>query len=246
MNPPSKRSSQKRRQTVAFQSIGKSGPIAPPSNAGMRWLYSVVRPTGPSTIPAAPVSCGRSTAGGATLGCDGFIRLCAQPAPRLFRQRRSRVGDQRREEQRWDAMALFGCAPNRPLDYSGSAGLVWAINGGRSNAGMRWLYSVVRPTGPSTIPAAPVSCGRSTAGGATLGCDGFIRLCAQPAPRLFRQRRSRVGDQRREEQRWDAMALFGCAPNRPLDYSGSAGLVWAINGGRLPSYIEIGQSSTSQ
>jgi hypothetical protein len=33
---------------------------------------------------------------------------------------------------------------------------------------------------------------------------------------------------------------------RPLDYSGGAGLVWAINGGRLPSYIEIGQSSTSQ
>ena len=31
----------------------------------------------------------------------------------------------------------------------------------------------------------------------------------------------------------DAMALFGCAPKRPLDYSGSAGLLWAINGGRL-------------
>jgi hypothetical protein len=31
----------------------------------------------------------------------------------------------------WDAMALFGCAPKRPLDYSGSAGLLWAINGGR-------------------------------------------------------------------------------------------------------------------
>jgi hypothetical protein len=29
------------------------------------------------------------------------------------------------------------------------------------------------------------------------------------------------------------MALFGCAPQRPLDYSGSAGLIWAINGGRL-------------
>jgi hypothetical protein len=29
------------------------------------------------------------------------------------------------------------------------------------------------------------------------------------------------------------MALFGCAPKRPLDYSGSAGLLWAINGGRL-------------
>jgi hypothetical protein len=32
---------------------------------------------------------------------------------------------------------------------------------------------------------------------------------------------------------WDAMALFGCAPKRPLDYSGSAGLLWAIGGGRL-------------
>ena len=32
---------------------------------------------------------------------------------------------------------------------------------------------------------------------------------------------------------WDAMALFGCAPRRPLDYSGCAGLLWAINGGRL-------------
>ena len=32
---------------------------------------------------------------------------------------------------------------------------------------------------------------------------------------------------------WNAMALFGCAPKRPLDYSGSAGLLWAINGGRV-------------
>jgi len=32
---------------------------------------------------------------------------------------------------------------------------------------------------------------------------------------------------------WDAMTLFGCAPSRPLDYSGVAGMVWAINGGRL-------------
>ena len=31
----------------------------------------------------------------------------------------------------------------------------------------------------------------------------------------------------------DGMALFGCAPKRPLDYLGSAGLLWAINGGRL-------------
>ena len=32
---------------------------------------------------------------------------------------------------------------------------------------------------------------------------------------------------------WDAIALFGCAPRRPLDYSASAGLLWAMNGGRL-------------
>ena len=32
---------------------------------------------------------------------------------------------------------------------------------------------------------------------------------------------------------WDAMALFGCAPKRPLDYSGNAGLLWAINGSRI-------------
>ena len=36
----------------------------------------------------------------------------------------------------WDAMALFGCAPKRPLDYSGSAGLLWAINGS-IGAGLR-------------------------------------------------------------------------------------------------------------
>jgi hypothetical protein len=32
---------------------------------------------------------------------------------------------------------------------------------------------------------------------------------------------------------WDAVALFGWCRHRPLDHSGSAGLLWAINGGRL-------------
>jgi len=39
--------------------------------------------------------------------------------------------------------------------------------------------------------------------------------------------------ERAAELGWDAMALFGCAPKRPLDYLGSAGLLWAINGGKL-------------
>jgi hypothetical protein len=29
------------------------------------------------------------------------------------------------------------------------------------------------------------------------------------------------------------MTLFGCCRHRPLDRAGSAGLLWAINGGRL-------------
>jgi hypothetical protein len=32
---------------------------------------------------------------------------------------------------------------------------------------------------------------------------------------------------------WDAVALFGCRRERPLEHLGSAGLLWAINGGRL-------------
>jgi hypothetical protein len=39
--------------------------------------------------------------------------------------------------------------------------------------------------------------------------------------------------ERAAELGWDAVALFGCRRNRPLMYSGGAGLVWAINGGRL-------------
>jgi hypothetical protein len=32
---------------------------------------------------------------------------------------------------------------------------------------------------------------------------------------------------------WDAVALFGCCRDGPLDRPRSAGLLWAINGGRL-------------
>jgi hypothetical protein len=32
---------------------------------------------------------------------------------------------------------------------------------------------------------------------------------------------------------WDALTLFGCCRHRPLDRPGGAGLLWAINGGRL-------------
>jgi hypothetical protein len=32
---------------------------------------------------------------------------------------------------------------------------------------------------------------------------------------------------------WDTLTLFGCCRDRPLVHSGSAGLLWVINGGRL-------------
>src|SRR5215471_21851744 len=51
-------------------------------------------------------------------------------------------------------------------------------------------------------------------------CHSFLS-----ASECWAERAARLG--------WDAMALFGCAPRRPLDYSASAGLLWAISGGRL-------------
>ena len=39
--------------------------------------------------------------------------------------------------------------------------------------------------------------------------------------------------ERAAELGWDARALFGCHRNYPLTHLGSAGLLWAINGGKL-------------
>src|SRR5215467_11379268 len=39
--------------------------------------------------------------------------------------------------------------------------------------------------------------------------------------------------ERAAELGWDARALFGCHRNYPLMHLGSAGLLWAINGGKL-------------
>jgi len=38
---------------------------------------------------------------------------------------------------------------------------------------------------------------------------------------------------RAAELGWNAATLFGCRRARPLDHPGGAGLLWAINGGRL-------------
>jgi hypothetical protein len=51
---------------------------------------------------------------------------------------------------------------------------------------------------------------------------------------------------------WNALALFGCYRTRPLEHLGSAGLLWAINGGKLVelhrdwAVIERGQDKSRQ
>ena len=39
--------------------------------------------------------------------------------------------------------------------------------------------------------------------------------------------------EREERLGWGAYELFGCRPTRPLEYLGIAGLLWAVNGGRI-------------
>jgi hypothetical protein len=41
---------------------------------------------------------------------------------------------------------------------------------------------------------------------------------------------------------WNDLGLFGCC-RRPLERLGSAGLLWAINGGRIVELHATGQSS---
>jgi hypothetical protein len=51
---------------------------------------------------------------------------------------------------------------------------------------------------------------------------------------------------------WNALALFGCHRTRPLEHLGSAGLLWAINGGKLAelhrewAVIERGNNKSRQ
>jgi hypothetical protein len=49
---------------------------------------------------------------------------------------------------------------------------------------------------------------------------------------------------------WDAFALFGCSPSKPLMYLGCAGLLWFVNGGRIvrlhPDWAEIAANGRSR
>jgi hypothetical protein len=58
----------------------------------------------------------------------------------------------------------------------------------------------------------------------------FIDDCKQ-----FLDRRERWAE-RAVQKGWDALALFGCNSVQPLSHLGAAGLLWAINGGRIVEF----------
>jgi len=109
----------------------------------------------------------------------------------------------------------------------------------------QWLWQLSQPNEPSLRPeqseAAPLRCVPID------WVEGVACLAPDPPPNDVPRHRwhqfvedcknflspSENWAERAARLGWDAMALFGCAPKRPLDYSASAGLLWAINGGRL-------------
>src|SRR5262252_1304931 len=114
------------------------------------------------------------------------------------------------------------------------------------NGAWRWELPCDRDgaSTASAITREPVPAGR----GLPVGwVEGVARLDDYPPPTDVPRHRWRqfVSDchsflnssenwaERAAELGWDASALFGCHRNYPLMHLGSAGLLWAINGGKL-------------
>jgi hypothetical protein len=98
----------------------------------------------------------------------------------------------------WDAMALFGCAPKRPLDYSGSADLLWAITGGRLVELHRGWAVIDLPVNRSNVLPAKRGRGENHF---TLGETGVAQAAGHPMGHLWRCRypaliRGRILDKR--------------------------------------------------
>ena len=114
------------------------------------------------------------------------------------------------------------------------------------NGGWRWELPCDRAgaSTPSPVASQPVRAERRIPVG---WVEGVARLDDYPPPTDVPGHRWRqfVSDcqsfldpsenwaERAAELGWDARALFGCHRNYPLMHLGSAGLLWAINGGKL-------------
>jgi hypothetical protein len=80
----------------------------------------------------------------------------------------------------------------------------------------QWLQSVQRLDYVRSPPAVPPMRWQLFLG----DCHGFLSSSEKWAERAA-------------ALDWNALALFGCHSTRPLEHLGSAGLLWAINGGKL-------------
>jgi hypothetical protein len=80
----------------------------------------------------------------------------------------------------------------------------------------QWIEGVLRLDYVRSLPAVPAIRWHLF----LADCHGFLSSSENWA-----ERAAALG--------WNALALFGCHRTRPLEHLGSAGLLWAINGGRL-------------
>jgi hypothetical protein len=80
----------------------------------------------------------------------------------------------------------------------------------------QWIEAVQRLEYVRSPPAVPLIRWHLFLG----DCHGFLS-----SPENWAERAATLG--------WNALALFGCYRARPLEHLGSAGLLWAINGGKL-------------
>jgi hypothetical protein len=115
-----------------------------------------------------------------------------------------------------------------------------------TTGGWRWELRCDRD-GASTASPVASQPGRAEQPIPVGWVEGVARLDDYPPPTGVPRHRWRqfVGDchsfldssenwaERAAELGWDARALFGCHRNYPLLHLGSAGLLWAINGGKL-------------
>src|SRR3984893_5038516 len=130
---------------------------------------------------------------------------------------------ERAAELGWNARHLFGSRRDRPLMHPGGAGLLWAINGGRLVELHRdwavidsWIDGVARLEHHRPLTDIPPHRWRQFLS----DCNNFLTGGENWAGRAA-------------ELGWNAASLFGCRRDRPLAHPGGAGLLWAIQGGRL-------------
>jgi hypothetical protein len=190
-----------------------------------------------------------------------MIVLLNPPLPNFWKQRSQMLPYLYQSSRRWPQRQGFSANVNRSRtrSYSKEPRRLLGIRSVRDGFGAgRWLWQLPRvprstinlsgePIGdtyPDEVSVEEVPAGRRIPSEWISGVASLQHRRAPPdIPRhRWRQFLSDCNNfltsgkqwaERAAELGWDAKALFGCGRNRPLLHPGSAGLLWAINGGRL-------------